>query len=130
MRTNTKRCQQSLSLAEAIAKACTAAKTIELRGNVKPHEHKRIKTAFDMIKSDALDTMDEKKKAYDLLLRRLYASGGASMVTVCIVGLGGWALSSLREKVKLHLPENMVACRANWDTERLRSVAQECWMEG
>lgn len=132
MTPNTGKRRQTLSLADAIAKVCTAARMIEFRENVKPHERERIKEAFKiLIEPNAPDALDGKKNLeYHQLLRRLKDSGDAQMVMVCIVGLGRWAMFNSREKFKLQLAEEMESCRDSWDTHQIRSIARECWTEG
>ncbi|PVH90394.1 hypothetical protein DM02DRAFT_547890 [Periconia macrospinosa] len=133
MRPTTGSRQQSFSLADAIAKICAAAKSINLRENVKPHERKRIQEAFALlVEQQTTGAIPENKKSrgYNWLLQKIYNAGGAQLVMVCIIGLGRWAMLSLKEQVKLYLPEEMKKYRDEWDTQILQSVAQECWTEG
>ncbi|EDN10991.1 hypothetical protein I7I51_00924 [Histoplasma capsulatum] len=95
-----------LSIDGAISSLADASRKIQRRNGVKIPEAKRIEEAVDLLRSrEPTDAKGAKRRRIYLeFLQKVLQVNGASMVILCVVGLGLSVISIAKEDVRLNLP--------------------------
>ncbi|KIW51163.1 hypothetical protein PV05_09911 [Exophiala xenobiotica] len=117
----------SISIIEAMQKLRDAAKAIELREGVKPHEERRVKEALILLANDTAPQAlgARAQSTYLDFLKKVQKVASLSMVVLCVIGLGKSRIGFLREKVRLDLPYEILESIASLDSECLRRLVKE-----
>lgn len=123
----------SLTIPEALSKLLDAAKMIELRRSVKPHQHTRIKNAFLLADEPGRiphTKTEQRREDYRKLLRDLRAHCGPEVVIPCALGLGQTAVGNMREAFRLHLPGEVAKHRDEFKSPFIKGLVQTDYCNG
>ncbi|EEQ88991.2 uncharacterized protein BDCG_04111 [Blastomyces dermatitidis ER-3] len=120
-----------LSVDDAMAKLFKAAETIKLRGNIKPHEEKRIRGAFALLAGErkpvpSTKTGERRDTFRDFLMKLNDHDCGPQFVMLCVVGLGQSVIASMKEAIRLRLPLEIKDHERTLTGPVLQHLTEEC----
>ena len=121
------RSYQSLSINNAVQKLLTASETIRLRGNVKPHEDRRVEKAFDLLAQGQIpptSKANERRNSYHHFLNDIDKQCGSQMVVLAAIGLGQSAVGGMKESARLRLPLEVKKHERNLTASILQKLAR------
>ncbi|EZG00100.1 hypothetical protein H113_00416 [Trichophyton rubrum MR1459] len=124
-----------LSLDDAMTKVSKTAETIRLRGNIKPHEEKRIQEAFALLAREPASAPSAKTKGRrntfrDFLIKLNDYNCGPQFVVLCVVGLGQSVIASMKEGIRLRLPPEIKDHAHTLTGPVLQRLTEDCLKKG